>query len=363
MHAKRINWLILITLLLTSTGLYSQVMYPGDVNNSGQANALDVLYLGEAYGSTGPERNSATTNWMPQSVAPSLWAQTFSNGINYAYADCNGDGVVDQLDLEQGIQANFLEEHGGNTTVDEYSTGGTPGLSPGFSAIGDKDVLFGLDTLTVEILLGSLALPVEQFYGVAFTVFFDPALIEGNEASFELPANPWYDPAGTESTNLVMTDLTAGRIDVAITRINQEGVDGSGTLGEFTFVIIEDVVGEFVEFEEFFHIENIKVVGGEGGDVQVADTTEVILRTVDRKWTPEWRVYPNPAKETVFLETGDLNVQYFRITNALGQEVSRHYPAGVQYTHSMSVANLTPGTYFVEMYTQQGRWVRKLMIP
>jgi hypothetical protein len=113
MRLTKVNWLIIATLLLTSAGLSGQVMYPGDVNNSGQANTLDVLFLGLSWGSTGPERMSPTTAWMPQSVAPNQWAQEFSNGINYAYADCNGDGVIDQADLEEGIEANFLLEHGG----------------------------------------------------------------------------------------------------------------------------------------------------------------------------------------------------------------------------------------------------------
>ncbi|MDV7397617.1 hypothetical protein RZS08_39820, partial [Arthrospira platensis SPKY1] len=63
--------LVFLALLLTSAGLSAQVMYPGDVNNSGQANAIDVLYLGLAFGSEGPERMSPTTAWMPQSIAPS----------------------------------------------------------------------------------------------------------------------------------------------------------------------------------------------------------------------------------------------------------------------------------------------------
>lgn len=363
MRLTKVNWLTIAPLLLTSAGLSGQVMYPGDVNNSGQANTLDVLFLGLAWGSTGPERMSPTTAWMPQSIAPSQWSQEFSNGINYAYADCNGDGVIDQADLEEGVQANFLLEHGGNTTDDVYSSGGAQGSSPGFTAVGDKDVIFGLDTLTVDIRLGSQGNPVDQFYGAAFTVLFDPALIEGEEASFELPLAPWFDPVGGESANLVMTDLANGRIDVAITRTNQAGIDGSGSLGKFSFVIIEDVVGEFVLFDEFLQFTNIKVIGSDETDVQVFDTTAVVLKTVEKRQEPQWNLYPNPASEAIYLETGDLNVQYFRITNALGLEVQRYYPGGKQAIHTIPVGNLTPGTYFVEMYTQRGRWARKLMIP
>jgi hypothetical protein len=354
--------LAFLTLLLTSAGLSAQVMYPGDVNNSGQANAIDVLYLGLAFGSEGPERFSPTTSWMPQSIAPSQWSQTFPNGINYAYADCNGDGIVDQLDLEEGIQANFLLEHGGNTTSDEFTGNGGLGSDPGFALFGDKEVLFGSDTLNVDVRLGAFGVPVQEFYGIAFTVTFDPALIEGDQAHYLLPSMPWYDPTGSESTHLVMENVAEGRIDVAITRIDQLGIDGSGTIGSMSFVIIEDVVGEFVLLDSFLHIENLKLINSALSDVQVYDTVQVELTPVTEAWEPEWRIFPNPARELVYLETGDLEVQRITIHNALGQQVRQYLPPAGQQTYVMPTDGLPGGTYFLEIATPKGRWVRKLMI-
>lgn len=362
MKLTRTIWLTLQALLLTSVGLFSQVMYPGDVNNSGEANALDVLYIGQVYGNTGPMRSGATTDWTPQSIAPNQWVDTLNNGLDQAYADSNGDGIIDNLDITDGVQLNFLETHGGNTTDDVYSSGGSAGSSPGFAAYGDKEVLFGLDTLTVDVRLGSASIPVDEFYGVAFTVFFDPAMIEADQASYLLPTIPWYDPTGTESQAMVIENPTEGRIDVAITRINQVGENGFGSIGTMGFVIIEDVVGEYIDYEDFLSIENIKVINNEWGDVEVFDTVEVKLTPVNEVWEPEWHLYPNPATETVILETGELNVRQITILNALGQEVQRHYPTGQQETHMVPVGNLPGGTYFLEVQTPKGRWVKKLII-
>ena len=362
MTSNKTFWLTLQALLLTSVGLFGQVMYPGDVNNSGQANALDVLYIGQVFGNTGPVRSGATTDWMPQSIAPNLWADTLDNGLNQAYADSNGDGIIDDLDITDGVQLNFLQEHTGNLIPDEYSTGGTPGSSPGFAAYGDKDVLFGLDTLHVDIRLGAGSMPVTGFYGVAFTVFFNPDLIEADQANYFLPDIAWYDPAGTESTSMVIENPTAGRIDVAITRINQEGVDGFGSIGTMAFVIIEDVVGEFVEYETFLSIENIKVIDQGWGNIEVFDTVEVQLTPVTEVWEPEWRLYPNPATETVILETGELNVQQVVILNSLGQEVQRYIPPGQQDAYTIPIRNLPGGAYFLEVQGTKGRWVKKLII-
>lgn len=363
MTSTRIFWLTLQALLLTSVGLFSQsVMYPGDANNSGQANALDVLYIGQIYGNTGPTRMNATTNWMPENIVNSMWADTFANGVNWACADSNGDGVIDDLDITDGVQQNFLLEHAGNTADDIFSSGGSPGSNPGFAAYGDKEVLFGLDTLTVDVRLGSASMPVDEFYGIAFTVFFDPDLIEADQANYFLPDLPWYDPSETESQAMVIENPTEGRIDVAITRINQEGVNGHGSIGTMGFVIIEDVVGEFVEYEEFLSIENIKVINNGGANVEVFDTLEVQLTPVTELWEPEWNLYPNPATETVYLEIGEMNIHQITILNALGQEVQRHYPAGQQEILTVPMGDLPGGTYFLEVQTQRGRWVKKLII-
>ena len=362
MSPLKTSWLTLQILLLTSAGLYSQVMYPGDANNSGEANGLDVLTIGQVYGFTGPVRAGGTSDWMPQSIAPNLWSDTFPNGLNHAYADSNGDGIIDELDITDGVQQNFLQTHPGNLIPDVYSSGGSPGSSPGLAAYGDKDVLFGLDTLHVDIRLGSGSMPVDQFYGIAFTVFFDPALIEMDQASYILPDIPWYDPGETESVAMVIENPTEGRIDVAITRINQEGIDGFGSLGTMAFVIIEDVVGEFVEYENFLSIENIKVINNGLLDVQVFDTVEVKLTPVTETWEPEWNLYPNPASETVILETGEVNVEQINIYNTLGQEVQRYLPAGQREAHTIPVSGLPGGTYFLELQTPKGRWVKKLII-
>lgn len=363
MNIKKTKWLILLVLPLTSASLSGQVMYPGDANNNGVANAVDVLYIGQAYGTNGPPRfPQATINWMPQSITNSIWSQSFPSGVNYAYADCNGDGIINEDDIE-AVRMNFLEEHGGNITPDTFTANGSQGVDPGFRAVGDKEFLFGLDTLNVDILLGSGSVPVNEFYGIAFTAYFDPALIEGEEAKFFLADEPWYDPAGLESVSMVIENPAEGRIDVAITRTNQAGANGSGTLGRFSFVIIEDVVGEFVKFEDFFEIKDIKLIDNEWSDMQVFDTLVAMPTSVREVWTPKWRIFPNPARESITLETGGLDVQRLRIINMQGQEVRSYTPSFRQEKHTIPLYQLPSGAYFVEMYTPQGRWAKKMIIP
>src|ERR1039458_8539318 len=68
-------------------------VWPGDADDNGEVNKRDVLHIGLAYGSTGPSRADTSSTW--QAYHANDWKKTFKGGLNYKYADCNGDGKVD----------------------------------------------------------------------------------------------------------------------------------------------------------------------------------------------------------------------------------------------------------------------------
>ncbi len=93
-------------LVLTSPPLYYDIqsVWPGDFNNDGIVDNLDVLYWGLAEGFTGPTRPNATTDWVAQGCPE--WADTIQ-GVNAKHQDADGNGIVDEDDL-----AVVLENYG-----------------------------------------------------------------------------------------------------------------------------------------------------------------------------------------------------------------------------------------------------------
>jgi PKD repeat protein len=69
-------------------------VYPGDCNNDGRVNEMDVLPLGVFYGMTGPRRDSLgeETGWGPKQAIE--WSDKRST-----YADADGNGSVDAADI------------------------------------------------------------------------------------------------------------------------------------------------------------------------------------------------------------------------------------------------------------------------
>lgn len=67
-------------------------VWPGDTNNDGVVDILDVLPLGIYFGQTGPARATGSVGWAPQRGIP-------FEPVEASFADANGDGVVNQNDL------------------------------------------------------------------------------------------------------------------------------------------------------------------------------------------------------------------------------------------------------------------------
>ena len=86
-------------------------VYPGDTDNNGIVDALDVLPIGVYFFENGAPRDTTGFFWSPVSGEPwEILPATFS--------DANGDGVVDEIDII-GVGVNWGKTHEtrGNTFV------------------------------------------------------------------------------------------------------------------------------------------------------------------------------------------------------------------------------------------------------
>jgi Leucine-rich repeat (LRR) protein len=86
-------------------------VYPGDTDNNGIVDALDVLPIGMYFFENGTPRDTTGFFWSPVSGEP--WAI-----LPAAFSDANGDGVVDEIDII-GVGVNWGKTHEtrGNTFV------------------------------------------------------------------------------------------------------------------------------------------------------------------------------------------------------------------------------------------------------
>jgi len=235
------NYLQLFALFLAlsyTQPSFSQMLCPGDIINNGIVNGIDVLYAGVAFGESGPLRPAASENWQAQLLGE-LWAQNFPNGLNYAYADCDGDGIVGEDDISGTIENNFFLTHG-TIAPDEYSNGNSAN-APIIKLLA-QNVNVGVgSTVVFDLWLGEDATPAQDFYGIAISLKYNPDFTLGSEWDFEEIENAWYDPTDDNSEDLLIVDDATGTIELAITSTKQQNINGAGKIGSFSF-ISEDFV-------------------------------------------------------------------------------------------------------------------------
>ena len=76
------------------------------------------------------------------------------------------------------------------------------------------------------------------------------------------------------------------------------------------------------------------------------------------------RVYPNPAREMVWIDLSSFNgrVQRIEMMNATGQQVMQPVSNPVQKIQKLDLESLPGGIYFVRLSTDKGIFTKKIII-
>ena len=343
---------------------FGQTVWPGDINNNGIVNGIDVLYAGIAYGNSGTLRPAGNDTWTAQTLGD-FWTQNFLGGINYAYADCDGNGIIDEDDIEV-IEENFSLTHG-VLIPDEYSNG-TPQNDPLVKLMPQNSNIQAGQTAIFDLWLGDEDFPVQDFYGIAIAMNYNPDFTLFDEWEFEEADNAWYDPTDNESEKLLVADESSGKIELAITRINQQSISGAGKVGELS-IVIEDIIFGLQADTMNLQIESIRMIDKDFNTLPVvADSTFVIIS----KTTPtsniqnknSIKVFPNPTKD-VFTITSKAIITGFELTDITGKKV--RVSKSTQYqdkTISVSIkeAKLQPQLYLLKVFTKKGIFIKKVIL-
>lgn len=364
-------WLSLLTL-----PLFSQQVWPGDVSNNGIVDNKDILFWAYARGATGAVRVNASSQWAAQDVDFDAWSSFFPDSdLSFAHADCNGDGVVDDLDLAVIMDNYWKTLPSGPISGDpfSYSTNSqisTLGLiqlggntvSPG----GTKDLLLNLDTQQGQALGVS---------SMAFRLTYPPSLIAddgfGNSLLyffFDEGNNSWFAGQEAENAHAVMfTDADLGITEVAL-YLDEAGtsVAGQGSIGNFSIVVEEVIfglqtvnVGNVLILDGNFAITGPTTGSGTGFYVQ-----DGLLTSANHLSSASLLVFPNPAESgqiQASLVGGQAgHIEQLELINVQGNPVAAK--AVNSRSAQLEVGHLPSGTYFLRIATDAGLTTKRLMI-
>jgi hypothetical protein len=362
--------------LLSYAPATAQEVWPGDVNNNGIVSPVDLLYWGFAHGNAGPPRNEESTDWSAQSL-DELWGQTFPGGIDFAYADCDGNGFIDEDDFDDAIEDNFGLTHG-TVSPDQYSNG-SPGIAPRLVMdVSDSLVQEGA-TVTISLWLDDSDMPIDNFYGLAFTMSYTTGLLEDDDGpDFDLTENNWIEAADDSYVqDLYYENDGLGDAAFGITRTNQVSIPAEpGMIGNFS-VVIEDIIVGLTVDTFLLQIDSVRLISDQLVSIPVVPDTAMIVITskplgeekpaIPLKFRTTTTiaqavdVFPNPAKDHFFIRS-PITFEDMFLVDYLGREIPLRKNSIEGGLLRYNLPALTPGIYGIRMENQHLTVTKKLII-
>lgn len=322
-------------------------VWPGDASNDGTVNMDDLLSVGLAWGTSGPARTATDNDWYPH--ASNEWTDMLPDGTNYKYADCNGNGVINNEDTT-AIALNFDLTHPvyslklASDAPPIYLDTPLSPLSVGYNEIG--------------IILGDIATPVDEIYGLRFIVQYEGTSIDKNSVKASFNAS-WLG-SSSEILGMYKNDATIGDIQIGITRKDQNNIGGQGQIGTLGIVVIDNIAGKETAGTGnpiSFSISNIYAIKATGEEVlisPVSTTVETDTSTdIQNIQAPEnISLYPNPLNgNQIYIEGINENLISVNMFDAIGNEIN-----GITFNtqnNSIQIPNIETGNYYFKIKTEK----------
>ena len=352
-------------LFLMAQAMDGQVL-PGDANNDGVVNNLDILYIGYAYGNLGPARADTSTDPSPQEVAI-FWEQTFPDSLNFAFADANGDGFIDTEDLLTVIE-NYGQstERITNTNIPDGIQGIHPPMT--FDPTNLVVPLTANSKVTLPILLGSEDFPIPNYTGLAFTLEFDTTAIQ--EINIEIE-NSWINPDNNAFVYPFINPEQPNRLEIATTRFGPDIIDGSGVIGNLAIVIEDNLIDLLPRRDSaktVIKLKDILLVDHAFNKIPVAaDSVQFmvyhprLITSITPHWAEGLNVYPTIITNQLAI-TSPIHFYRIQLLDASGRLIDQRQFEGGTKTFHWSGIKSQPGHYFLRLTTERGALSRKIII-
>lgn len=355
-------YLLIFSLLCACMPVCAQIL-PGDANNNGRVDHYDILNVGYAFGTTGPTRIEVGVESTVLTIQQ-FWGHSFPNGLNFAFADANGNGWVELTDFlaisqNYGLETAYLIELMPSVVANNDLK---PQLS--FADVPEGHLLTTDDFLTLDLDLSGLIqnLPSDSINGLAFTLLYD----NGPIADFQVNiANNWLN---SDSAGFAFKRSSApGKVDIALTRLGSDPfLNEGGSCGTVSLTIVDDLIwlleGPADTVQTCLSIENVIAVDGSFNQIAIDGDTlcvrlylnDVVAVLPEPELQPGWiKMAPNPSDGEVRILT-----EYAFEKIELVDVLARSYPLYQGSPLNRWELNLPPalpsGQYWLKLYGPQG---------
>ncbi|MEO0581335.1 MAG: T9SS type A sorting domain-containing protein [Bacteroidota bacterium] len=331
----------------------TSIVWPGDANSDLVADNVDLLPIGLYYGSTGPARANASSNWLGQTA--DFWSASQPNGANINHADCNGDGIINTDDT-LAIQLHYGLVH---NRPSQSNVNGPPLVVEMLN-----DSISGGDTLTFAVNIGVDTQAVVDGYGFAFGLNIDTTLFDNNSLTVLFDSS-WLGVVGQDLLTLTRRFTGYATLDVAITRFDQVPRSGFGRIMTCSIIVIDDLAGN-KDLPQVLKIVPVpqRANNPQGAliplSVVPAEVSFYQLNTSIRLSSqPTIVLSPQPADDWIWIRNIPQTAGKISIWSLKGKciEVFSHW----NFREPLDIASLPSGLYFIQVQVAGYVWREKFL--
>lgn len=350
-----------------------QDVVPGDANNNGIVDHFDILNIGYAFGTVGPALMEDEENGVFEIAV--FWEEYFPDGLNYAFADTNGDGLVDWLDF---ISVFTYYNYEYMPVQPVGSDDGMPGVDIPlyFGAPQGGLPLTAGSQISVPVYLGTADIPVSELHGLALTLEFNSDFCASVDFEFD---DSWLKLNSAflfEAPQVINEDGSEGigKMDLAMTHFGPDSTSsGYGQIGTMN-IIIEDVLVDLLPVKDstdvLFSVKEVLLLNGDPLAVPVVkDTLEVMVyhpealvaNSDDIPMKTDVHIFPNPSSSSYRIYSNK-PIEKIEVYGLLGNLISVRDLNGKETCMLDATAmQLKQGTYILIVYTGEEIIKRKVV--
>ncbi len=309
-------------------------VWPGDTDNNGIVNNLDLLSIGPALKKEGPKREIFAEYWRP--FFANQWSEKTPQSVNFKHIDCNGSGLINKDDVNP-VKNNF------------YSTNYKYEIWGGYNIVGDEltfsdiqDSLKGGEEFKVFMKFGENSLI--SLFGMAFTVEYDTTFLEFIGSVFE---KKWLDKK-IEPYSVNFNEK--GNLHFGIVKYLGANVEvNNANIGSLSFKVKSNFEGNYTTLLKY---KNYEKVTDDGRISQLTSSSKsLVVSNPITTVIEDFKgliLYPNPTIEFVFIKS-DRNFVKAELYDCLGLKTEF-----LLENNSFRVTNNPTGAYMVKLTDDKG---------
>jgi len=349
-------------------------VWPGNILPDDRVDGKDVLLYGAILGKgilDGKDRDQRGGLWAPHTA--DNWNDDV-NGTNAKHADCNGDGMLLENDIDIFINNFDLNISNPDSFQDDIAT-----FDPeGFKITLDKTEIDVVNSSIIGRVINVSIGPRElesfdfSYHGLSFDIVFDTSKISKaslfgfdiNEEFFDesIFAEGFYDEQDTEPValrsfgdNRISVMATSGNGEnqfpdaLVVTNVGLYAFEGGTTNNmdgrDTTQIRLENIVfmdadGQILDEDVGYYTTDLILTG--------LEFAPEIVSVVDEDLNSSFKVIPNPASTKINIQSEIPIDGIISIVNLDGTIIQRHIARGAKENY-FDISKLSAGVYMIQI--------------